>query len=305
VAGDFPSDKYECHNFETSSQRIVDVGLSTSRQHFFVSLYPTGGIKVVTNTVSGISSLSSDKVMQQNFADLEGLHLSIWPSLDYKQLYSDAWRLLRDYFYDIEMNGVDWPAVHERYFPLVSRCTKREELSDVLAQMASELSALHVFVYGGDTDDPMHGDAELNEAHEIASLGAVLERAPEWKGYRVVSIPERDPDFNVIDGGYPVYSPLSDQTLRLSGQQALKAGDIIVGVNGESLMRVPDIHMLLRGMAGESLRLDVLRLASGNQTVTETQEEKVDEGIAVESLITDCTFDGKPRGKPSLSFLGV
>jgi hypothetical protein len=243
VVGDFPSDKYECHSFETSSQSILDVGLSTSRQHFYVVLYPTGGIKVVTNTVLGVSSLLSDKVMQQNFADLEGMHLSIWPSLEYKQLYSDAWRMLRDYFYDTEMNGVDWPAVHERYFPLVSRCTKREELSDVLAQMASELSALHVFVYGGDTNDPMHGDYELDEANEIASLGAVLERAPEWKGYRVVSIPERDPDFNVINGGYPVYSPLSDQTLRLSGQQGLKAGDIIVGVNGESLMRVSDIHV--------------------------------------------------------------
>jgi C-terminal processing protease CtpA/Prc len=44
--------------------------------------------------------------------------------------------------------------------------------------------------------------------------------------------------------------------------------------------------MLLRGMAGESLRLDVLRLASGNQAVTETEEEKADEGIAVESLVT-------------------
>jgi hypothetical protein len=39
--------------------------------------------------------------------------------------------------------------------------------------MASEPEcSLHVFVYGGDTNDPMHGDAELNEAHEIASLGA-------------------------------------------------------------------------------------------------------------------------------------
>jgi tricorn protease len=44
--------------------------------------------------------------------------------------------------------------------------------------------------------------------------------------------------------------------------------------------------MLLRGMAGESLKLDVLRLASGNQAVTETEEEKVDKGIAVESLVT-------------------
>lgn len=40
-------------------------------------------------------------------------------------------------------------------------------------------------------------------------------------------------------------------------------GDVIVGVNGYSVMNVPDLHMLLRGQAGSSVRLEVLRLASG------------------------------------------
>ena len=59
-----------------------------------------------------------------------------------------------------------------------------------------------------------------------------------------------------------IYSPLSEKTLGLTGQKGLLEGDIIVGVNGEAAMAVSDIHMLFRGMAGRSIRLDVLRVNS-------------------------------------------
>lgn len=220
----------------------------------------------------------TDPALDENVVDSDGLHLSIWPSLEYRQMYSDAWRMLRDYYYDPEMTGIDWPAIHERYLPLVARCTKREELDDVLAQMASELSALHVFVYGGEYNSPLTS-RDLKVANQKASLGAILKRTPDWKGYTVMSIPERDPDFSMIDGNTPIYSPLSNQALQLSGQKGLEVGDVIVGVNGESVMRVPDIHMLLRGMAGRSVRLDVLRLASGGN-------ETSDGEVPAEAVIT-------------------
>ncbi len=59
-----------------------------------------------------------------------------------------------------------------------------------------------------------------------------------------------------------MYSPLSSRTLRMSGQDGLAPGDVIVGVNGESVMSVPDINMLLRNVAGESVRLEVVRFNS-------------------------------------------
>ena len=62
--------------------------------------------------------------------------------------------------------------------------------------MAAELSALHVFVYGGEYNDPLHGDINLKLANQIASLGAVLERSADWGGYIVKEIPICDPDFN-------------------------------------------------------------------------------------------------------------
>jgi len=296
----FPSDQYEKKTFVASTRKLAGARLSSNRKFIILVYSPDGAIRVVPNTAAGTSALQTDLVLDESVVDSDGMHLSIWPTLEYRQLYDDAWRMLRDYFYDPDITGIDWPAVHERFLPLVERCSKREELDDVLVQMASELSALHVFVYGGEYSSPMHGDEDLEYVNQVGSLGAVLKRTPAWKGYTVMNIPEVDPDFTNIDQSSTIYSPLNDQSLRLSGQRGLQVGDVIVGVNGESVMSVPDIHMLLRGTAGRSVRLDVLRLASGSSsaisdettassnttTPTSTQSNKEQVEASIESLIT-------------------
>jgi C-terminal processing protease CtpA/Prc len=285
IADDYPSDTFKSTPFlpiKAGSPDLVSFGTSTCRQYIFIGYSPGDRFKVVANTAKGIATLLGDVGLKEDIVDAGGIHLSIWPWLEYRQMYSDAWRMLRDYFYDPEMTGLDWPAIHDRYFPLVSRCTKREELDDVLAQMASELSALHVFVYGGDKDIPLHGSFSEIMANRVSSFGAVLERSAEWGGYKIMNIPERDPDFSLLDGN-PIYSPLSDQTLRLSGQRGLQPGDVIVGVNGESVMRAPDINLLLRGKAGKSVRLDVLRLSS--DSISTGTDEEGQSGVTAEPVI--------------------
>jgi C-terminal processing protease CtpA/Prc len=286
---EFPSDGVEAMTVVLPDHELVAFSLTTTREHIVLFFAPGEIMKVVENTATGLVSFIGDSKLSQNIADTNQMALSVWPALEYQQMYDDAWRLFRDYFYDPGMNGVDWPEIHSRYRALVKRCAKREELDDVLKQMASELSALHVFVHGGEYGSPLHGSKLLDAIHETASLGATFMRSAEWKGYVVTSIPERDPDFNLVDGK-ATYSPLSNRTLQLTGQRGLEVGDVIVGVNGESVMRVPDIHMLLRGLSGRSVRLDVLRLASGASSAEtrRLQNETLEEGIALvpEALIT-------------------
>ena len=256
----FPSDIIHKVDLSTLILKFEDIGVSTSRDYLYLTY--SGITKIILNTNSGISLLRLDlEKFDLDVVDTDDWSVSVWPKLEYQQIYGDAWRMLRDYYYDPGMGMVDWPSIHARYKPLVSRCGKREELDDVLAQMSSELSALHVFVYGGEYNDPMHGNILASKLNEVASLGAVLERSVKWNGYIIDEVPQPDPDFNPLDG-IPIYSPLSEMTLKKSGQYGLQKGDVIVGVNGESVMSVPDIHMMFRGMAGRSIRLDVLRLQS-------------------------------------------
>lgn len=109
------------------------------------------------------------------------------PRDEWRQMFTEAWRLERDYFYDRNMNGVDWTAMKAKYLPLVDRVTDRAELSDILAQMVGELSALHIFVRGGDA---RRGADQV----QPASLGGTYTRDEKAGGYRVTHIYQTDPD---------------------------------------------------------------------------------------------------------------
>ena len=170
--------------------------------------------------------------------DLAGWTVSVDPGLEWRQMFVEAWRLERDYFYDPGMHGVDWPAIRERYLPLVERVTDREELSDAIAQMVGELSALHTFVRGGDTRE---GDDDIAPA----MLGAVLRRDEAAGGYRVERIYQHDPD----EPGRA--SPLARPGVDVA------AGDVIVQINGVDVLDAPDPYALLRNQAARQVRVRV------------------------------------------------
>jgi hypothetical protein len=81
-----------------------------------------------------VSKLADNKV------DLEGWSFSIDVRDDWRQIFVDAWRLERDYFYDPNMHGVDWDGVLQKYLPLVDRVTTRNELSDLIGRVVGELA---------------------------------------------------------------------------------------------------------------------------------------------------------------------
>ncbi len=80
-------------------------------------------------------SLGDAKVLGQAKIDLSPWEIMVNPQAEFKQLFLDAWRLERDYFYDRKkMHGTDWIQLRDRYLPLVDRVSDRRELDDVIAQ---------------------------------------------------------------------------------------------------------------------------------------------------------------------------
>ncbi|GMI16886.1 hypothetical protein TrLO_g1713 [Triparma laevis f. longispina] len=195
--------------------------------------------------------------------DLDNMFTVVHKRLEWKMMYGDGWRMLRDYFYDREMHGLDWVGVYNKYLPLVDRCNVREELDDVLKLMASELSALHVFVYGGEYR-PVFTDTILKTINKVATLGAKFKTT--GIGMEVLLVYEGDPDFPVKDH-ISMYSPLSGVTLSRSGQVGLVPGDVVTHINGENVLEIPGgLSGALRGMAGRSVKLGVAKV-SGNNNV--------------------------------------
>ncbi|HEY1902051.1 MAG TPA: S41 family peptidase [Terracidiphilus sp.] len=181
---------------------------------------------------------SDPKALSKAAINLSRWVISTNPREEFRGIFLDAWRLERDYFYDRNMHGVDWIAMRDRYLPLVDRVADRDELNTVIAQMVSELSALHTFVVGGDDRKPA-------DDIDIATLGAVLKRDEKAGGYVVEHIYLHDPD-------------LPDQAPPLARPESLvKEGEVIVSIDGQSVLSVADERSLLRGKAGEQVMLHV------------------------------------------------
>jgi len=190
------------------------------------------------------AALADPKVLPKAAINLSHWTITINPRQEFRGIFLDAWRMERDYFYDRKMHGVDWIAMRDRYLPLVDRVADRDELNQVIAQMVSELSALHTFVFGGDA-------REVSDKVEIATLGAILRRDEKAGGYVVEHIYAHDPD-------------LPDQAPPLARPESLvKEGEVILSIDGQSFLGVADERSLLRGKAGQQVMLRV-KPASGD-----------------------------------------
>jgi tricorn protease len=203
------------------------------------------GKKVLVQKRDGIYVLDAVAEAPSELADvkvnLDGWTFPINVREDWRQIFVDAWRLERDYFYDPGMHGLDWDAMRDKYLPLVDRVTTREELSDLIGRFVGELSALHTSVRGGDL-------REGPDKIKVPTLGARFERDVDQGGYRIDYIYQSDPDFP------DRLSPLAHPDVGAS------EGDVIESVNGVETLSVDDIGALLRNEEGRQVRL---RIKSG------------------------------------------
>lgn len=170
--------------------------------------------------------------------NLAGWTMSVSPREEWRQMFIEAWRLERDYFYDRAMHRVDWPGMRDKYLALVDRVSTRAELSDLVAQMVAELAALHIFVFGG-------AQREGPDRIAVAALGARLVRDERGGGYRVEHVFASDPD-----------EPQRASPLARPGVD-VRAGDVIESINGTPALSVPHAALLLRQKAGRQVLLRI------------------------------------------------
>jgi tricorn protease len=193
---------------------------------------------VIDAAASGPPALAEKKV------DLSRWSFSIDPQQEWRQMFIDAWRMERDYFYDRNLHNVDYQGLLERHRPFLDRVSDRSELNDLLAHLVGELAALHTFVRGGDI---------RRGADNIApgSLGARLARDEAKAGWRIEHIYRSDSE-------YPERcSPLAKPMLNIC------EGDVITAINGTPTLGVADPSLLVRNTAGQQVLLEVKPAAGG------------------------------------------
>ncbi|MEX2464195.1 MAG: PDZ domain-containing protein [Balneolaceae bacterium] len=82
----------------------------------------------------------------------DGLVMQLEVRREWEQIFEDTWRRYRDFFYDPQMQQVDWNEMRERYGALIQDARTRWDITNIQSNMQAELSAGHTYTGGGDTE---------------------------------------------------------------------------------------------------------------------------------------------------------
>ena len=200
------------------------VSITTNRKHMFAMV--NGSRKVIST--SGAKG-KGGKTMKVN------LQMKLDRSAEWEQMFEEAWRYERDYFYDPNIHGRDWKTVYKRYAPLVPFVKHRADLSYILDQLNGELSVGHSFVFGGDFPDV--------ESSKIGLLGAdIITDNNHWKIKRIYTSESWNPGLT---------GPLDAPGLNI------KPGYYIVAINGKKISAKDNIYEFLDGTVGKQTVLHI------------------------------------------------
>lgn len=192
---------------------------------------------------------------ESGWIDLTRIRCAVVPTHEWRQMYREAWRLQREFFWSADMSGVDWQKVYDRYYPLLERVATRGEFSDLMWEMQGELGTSHCYEFGGDYRQPPQ--------YSIGFLGAEFEWDEGAQGYRVTRILRGDPWLEDTD------SPLNEPGVNA------KVGELLVAINGRPLTRTFTPYEAMLHLAGAPVEL-TLRDAHG-KTRTATTKTLTDE----------------------------
>ena len=183
-----------------------------------------------------VIDLPSSPIEIKDKVDLSNMKVWVDYSKEWKQIFDESWRQMRDFFYDPNMQGVDWKAMHDKYAVLVPYVRNRDDLTYIIGEMIGELSIGHSYVLSGDRPKP--------ERINTGLLGAQLSR--HSSGYYIV-----DKILNGANWSTALRSPLTEIGVNV------KEGDYILAVNGVSTKEMDNIYSSLVGDANQQIELIV------------------------------------------------
>ncbi|HEX5704650.1 MAG TPA: PDZ domain-containing protein [Pyrinomonadaceae bacterium] len=216
-------------DLKTQKETVVAEGASSFKlaQDGRHALVFTGGTVSVADTASNPISLKQ--------VSLAGMNVEIDRRAEWRQIFNDHWRLIRDYFYDEKMHGIDWPLMRRRYLAMVDASMTREDVNFVLSEMIGELSVSHAYGGGGDVEQTPRVSPGMLAADFELDRGA----------YRITRIHEGAAwDTNTR-------GPLSQPGIMI------KPGDYLLAVNSKPVDTAKDPWAALVGMGGTDTTLTI------------------------------------------------
>jgi len=180
---------------------------------------------------------------------IDSVKVRVDPGQEWPQILREVWRIQRDYFYDAQMHGVDWPAMWSRWEAFLPHVRHRSDLTLLIRELIGELACGHEYVGGGESADPPEGVS-------VGLLGADVEVT--GGRYRLARI---------LEGQN--WNPGQRAPLTEPGVEA-EAGDFVLAVNGRPLTAEENFYEAFANTAGKQVDLTLSADAAGTETRTVT-----------------------------------
>lgn len=243
-----PVGKLEAWDFAT--EKIEEVaeevrGVETNQAGTVVAIHFDKKLRVVPVGWKEDKGAGSEPSRSSGWVDLKRVRVEVDPGREWRQMFDEAWRLQRDYFWYEDMSGVDWREVRDRYLPLVDRVASRAEFSDLMWEMQGELGTSHAYEMGG--------DYRPVPTYRQGLLGAMLE--PARGSWRVAEVGLGDP-----------WNPEATSPLGAPGVD-VEVGDSLVAIDGIPIDPVVGPGPLLVDRGGRSVEMSVKRGRRKTHTV--------------------------------------
>jgi tricorn protease len=205
----------------------------------------------------GIAAASGKIAAGTGKLSIDAISVRIDPRAEWEQIFEEVWRINRDYFYDPNMHGANWPAMRAKYHPFLKDCVTRDDVNRVLRWMCSEIAVGHHRVGGGE---------ERQKVKSVPGglLGADFELANGR--YRIQKV------FGGLNWNGPFRAPLTEPGVRVH------AGEYIIAVNGADLRDSDNIYRHFENTSGKLVELTVSANADGSGARTVTVEPVDNEG---------------------------
>ncbi|MET8676958.1 S41 family peptidase [Streptomyces sp. NPDC004647] len=167
--------------------------------------------------------------------DLRRILHEVDPGAEWRQAYAEAGRIVRTYYWDPRMCGVDWDAVLEQYRPLVERVASPDEFADLLREVLGELGTSHAYVVPSRRNE---GPAHYQRPIGLLGVNFVHTRDGRWAVARI--LPGESSDSRAR-------SPLAGAGIR--------EGAVLTHVDGRPVDPVTGPYPLLAGAGGTTVEL--------------------------------------------------
>ena len=181
---------------------------------------------------------------------VDQLQMKVDPRAEWAEIYREAWRLQREYFYDPKMQGANWQEIYDKYLPMLAYVSHRNDLEYLIAMTGGELTVGHSYSSG-------EGDVPGQENPvSVGLLGA--DYKIENSHYRISHI------YTGENWNPELRAPLSAPGIQVS------EGDYILEVNGRQIASTGDLYSVFEGTAGRQtlIRLNQKPSLEGSRVVT-------------------------------------